>query len=61
MSNSFDLKAILHACACLALVVPACAIAEEYVGLVHPVREITLSMGVGGVVAAVAAAGVLVA
>ncbi len=29
---------------------PLCALADDYVGLVHPAHELTLSIGVGGVV-----------
>ena len=41
----------LHAFAVLLLGMSFFAHAEEYVGLVHPASELTLSMGLGGVVA----------
>jgi RND family efflux transporter MFP subunit len=47
---SMGLQRCLYLCACVAFGLPMSVMAEEYIGLVHPSREITLSMGVGGVV-----------
>ncbi len=44
----------LHGLAfCLGLGVAATAVAEDYVGIIHPLRDLTLSIGVGGVAASV--------
>ena len=46
------LRRFYCACAALLLGIPVPSLAEDYVGLVHAQSEITLSMGVGGVVTA---------
>lgn len=38
---------------CLWLAVSATAAAEDFVGIIHPLRDLTLSLGIGGVVASV--------
>lgn len=44
----------LHSLAlCLGMTVAASAAAEEFVGIIHPLRDLTLSLGVGGVAASV--------
>jgi len=48
---SMSLRRCLDLCACVLIGLPASVFAEEHVGLVYPTSEVTLSMGVGGVVA----------
>ncbi len=38
---------------CLGVSVAATSLAEDYVGIIHPMRDLTLSLGVGGVAASI--------